>query len=182
MKFEEKTLNNQSIYKGNITEYTVQEVELPNGNKATREIVRHGDAAGIIAIEDGKLLCVKQYRKPIEQVSIEIPAGLVDDGEDNLKAAQRELEEETGYQAKDWSAVTSFYSSPGFTDEKLEIFRAADLFEVEDSLPADDDETLAVLKLTYEEAWEAYEDGVLSDSKTVFALFYWNLLRKTQNI
>jgi len=175
MNFEEQTLSSKSIYKGNITEYEVLKVKLPNGNEATREIVRHDKASAIIPFKNGKLLCVKQFRKPIEKATIEIPAGLVDKEESTLQAAERELEEETGYKANNLSFVTSFYSTPGFTDEKLYIYEATELELVENPLSLDEDETIEILELTYDEAWRAYEEGLINDSKSVFALFYWKM-------
>lgn len=177
MEFEEKTIKSKLIYDGKVTKYIVEDVLLPNGQQSKREIVRHDGAAAVIAFtEDHKLLLVKQYRKAIEKISIEIPAGLKDaEDEDGLNTAKRELEEETGFQAQDWSFVTSFYSTPGFTDEFLEIYEAAQLIKVENPLPKDEDETIELLALTFEEAWKAYEEGQLRDSKSVFALFYWKM-------
>lgn len=177
MNFEEKTINSKKIYTGNITEYEVQTVELPNGEKATREIVWHDDAAAVLAIEDNKMLFVKQYRKPIEKISVELPCGLIESDEQPIEAANRELEEETGYRAKDLNYVTSFYNSPGFTNEKLYIYKATEIEKVEQPLEQDPDETIEVLKLTYEEAWDYLEQGYISDSKTVLALYYWKLIK-----
>lgn len=175
VNFEERTIKETSIYKGNITEYVVKTVELPDGRRATREIVLHDDASAVIAFIDGKLLCVEQFRKPLERTSIEIPAGLIDQGETPLEAAQRELEEETAYQAKNWSEVTSFYNTPGFCNEKLTIFEVSELVAVDNPLAQDEDENLRVMTLTLEEAWGLMESGRICDSKTVFALFYWKM-------
>lgn len=177
MDFEEKTIKSELIYDGKVTKYFVEDVLLPNGKESKREIVRHDGAAAVIAFtEDEKLLFVKQYRKAIEKISIEIPAGLKDaEDENGLKTAKRELEEETGYQAKDWNFVSSYYSTPGFTDEFLEIYEANRLIKIENPLPKDEDETIELLELTFEEAWKEYEKGNLRDSKSVFALFYWKL-------
>lgn len=179
MEFYEETLKSTSIYKGNITEYLVQEVKLPNGEISQREIVRHAAASAVIPFtQDDKIVLVKQYRKAIEQVSVEIPAGLKDDTDtDGLHTAKRELEEETEFNAKSWKFVTSFYSTPGFTDEFLEIYEATELFLVENGLVQDDDENVEVIIATFDEAWELYENGLLRDSKTVFALFYWKMKR-----
>lgn len=180
MDFYEETVEERSVYKGNVTEYTVQKVKLPNGKIAQREIVRHAGAAAIIPFtDDGQLILVKQYRKAIESESIEIPAGLKDlEDESGLNTAKRELEEETGFKAKDWNFVTSFYSTPGFTDEFLEIYEATDLYLADDPLQQDDDENVEVITATYDEAWALYEEGLLRDSKTVFALFYWKMKRQ----
>ncbi len=177
--FYEETIKSKSIYKGNVTEYVIEDVKLPNGEMSQREIVRHAEASAVIPFTDSdEIVLVKQYRKAIDQVSIEIPAGIKDDTDsDGLFTAKRELEEETDYNAKTWTFVTSFYSTPGFTDEFLEIYEARDLFLVEDSLAQDDDENVEVIIATFDEAWELYEQGLLRDSKTVFALFYWKLKR-----
>lgn len=175
MNFEEKTLERKSIYKGNITEYEVQTVELPNGEEAVREIVWHDDAASVFALVDDRLVCVKQYRKPIEKVSVELPCGLVEEGEKPVDGAAREFEEETGYRANELTYITEFYNSPGFTNEKLYIYEASDIEKVDNPLPQDDDENLELVFLTYEEAWQYLEEGLISDSKTVFALYYWKL-------
>lgn len=181
MDFKEETINERSIYKGNVTEYTVQEVRLPNGKTSQREIVRHAGASAVIPfIGEDRIILVRQYRKAIEAESIEIPAGLKDANESASETALRELEEETGYTTDQLSFVTSFYSTPGFTDEFLEIFEARDLYLVEEKRPMDDDEQLEVLTVTYDEAWAFYEEGLLRDSKTVFALFYWKMKRLMQ--
>jgi ADP-ribose pyrophosphatase len=177
MEFYEETIKSTSIYKGNVTEYIVEDVKLPNGEMSQREIVRHDGAAAVLPFtEAGELILVKQYRKAIDQLSIEIPAGLKDktDG-DGLETAKRELEEETGYNAKNWKFITSFYSTPGFTDEFLEIYEATGLYLAENPLSLDEDETVEVVVATYDEAWKFYHKGLLRDSKTVFALFYWKM-------
>lgn len=177
MEFYEETLSEESIYKGNVTEYTVQEVRLPDGKRAQREIVRHAGASAVIPFtEDGRMVLVKQYRKAIDQISIEIPAG-IKDAEDNsaLVTAKRELEEETGYRADNWAFVTSFFSTPGFTDEYLEIYEASGLKKVDNPLNMDEDESIELMEVTFDEAWDLYEKKLLRDSKTVLALFYWKM-------
>ncbi|EHC6479364.1 NUDIX hydrolase, partial [Listeria monocytogenes] len=94
---EEKTLHTEQIFSGNIIELQVDDVELPNGEKSKREIVKHPGAVAIIPFsEDGGMYLVEQYRKPLEKTIIEIPAGKMESGEDPLVTARRELEEETG--------------------------------------------------------------------------------------
>lgn len=179
MDFEERIDQVKTIHDGVITEYQLAEVTLPNGKKAQREIVRHHDAAAIIAFtEDKKIILVRQYRVAIGQTTLELPAGLKDpEDKDTLVTAKREFEEETGMQAKEWEHVTSMYSSPGFTDEYLEIYEARGLEKIDNPLAQDEDEFLELVTLTYEEAVEAHLKGELCDAKTVFALFYWELER-----
>ena len=182
MKFEEKINSVKTIHEGVITKYELVEVTLPDGRPAQREIVRHDDAAAVIAFtEDEKIVLVRQYRVAIGKTTLELPAGLKDpEDRDGLVTAKREFEEETSLRAKKWKFVTSFYSTPGYTDELLEIYEARELVEVEDSLEQDEDEFIEVLTLTYEEAMDAYVREELCDSKTVFALFYWQLLRQKE--
>lgn len=177
MKFEEKINDIKTIHDGKITKYELAEVTLPNGKKAEREIVRHHQAAAIIAFTaDDRLILVRQYRVAIGQTTLEIPAGLKDsEDKDSLVTAKREFEEETGLRANSWKKIQSAYSTPGFTDEFIEIYEANGLEKVEEPLAQDEDEFLEILKLTYDEAMGAYSSGELCDAKTVFALFYWEL-------
>ncbi|TVP92393.1 NUDIX hydrolase [Alkalibacterium sp.] len=184
MEFFEETVSEKSIYKGNVTEYTVQEVRLPDGKLAQREIVRHAGASAVIPFtQDGRMVLVKQYRKAIEQLSVEIPAGIKDEVDDTgLVTAKRELEEETGYQADEWEFVTSFFSTPGFTDEYLEIYEATGLKKVDNPLEMDDDEAIELIEVTFDEAWDLYGQKLIRDSKTVFALFYWKMKKLQESL
>ena len=176
MKFEEKTLSKESIYKGNITEYTVESVELPNGKVSTREIVRHPGAVAIMPFtSEGKMIFVEQFRKPIEQTIYEIPAGKIDDTDtDPVETGVRELKEETGYSAHEFEFVKTFYTTPGFTDEVIHLYRASSLEEQEEEA-LDEDEFLELIELSFEEAWQAYEDSKIIDAKTIMALLYWKI-------
>ena len=128
MKLGEKTLSSEMIYEGKIVKLEKQKVELPNGRISSREIVRHGEAVAILPIDqDGNLLLVEQFRKPIDKVILEIPAGLVEPGEEPAQAAARELEEECGVVAGKLEFVVKYYTTPGFSDEMIHLFRATDL-------------------------------------------------------
>lgn len=183
MDFVEKTVNKELIYKGNITEYWVEKVLLPNGKKADREIVKHDGAVAIMPFTaDSKMVFVKQFRKAIEKTILEIPAGKIDaTDKEPAETGKRELEEETGFRAARFELETSFYTSPGFTNELVYIYRAEGLTKVDQPLAQDEDEFIEILTLSFEEAWEAYEQQLIIDSKTVFALFYWKLTRQTKN-
>ncbi|ULH14951.1 NUDIX hydrolase [Deinococcus sp. KNUC1210] len=135
------------------------------------EIVRHKSAVCILALnEHGQMLCVRQMRRAIGQHSVEAPAGLIDEGETPEQAARRELQEETGLDA-DMELLTRFYSSPGFCDEELYVFRANNMRE--SRLPMDDDEEIEVLWLTPGEVLSRLKDGTLvgSASTVTAALF-----------
>ena len=116
MDFKEETIKSHCIYKGNITEYWVEDVLLPNGKKTKRELVKHAGAVAIMPFtKDGKMIFVKQFRKAIDKAILEIPAGLIDKEDANpIETGKRELEEETGYQANVFVLETGFYTSPGF--------------------------------------------------------------------
>jgi ADP-ribose pyrophosphatase len=176
-KFEEPTLSTKPIFQGKIISLQVDEVRLPNGETATREIVRHPGAVAVIALIDDKMIVVEQYRKPLEKSQVEIPAGKLDAGEDPLDAAARELEEETGYRGGSVRHVCSFYTSPGFADELLHLYIAEGLIKGE-SRP-DEDEFLDCEAITLEEAKQYISENRISDAKTIMAVYVWELYRMT---
>ena len=134
---EEKTLSTQQIFNGKVISLQVDEVELPNGKKAKRELIKHPGAVAIIAITDeNKLVLVEQYRKALQRTIVEIPAGKLEKGEEPLECAKRELEEETGYECKSIELVTSFYTSPGFADEIVHVYLATGLTKKENAAGA----------------------------------------------
>lgn len=173
---EEKTLHTEKIFSGNVIALQVDDVELPNGEKSKREIVKHPGAVAIIPFSaDGEMYLVEQYRKPLEKTIIEIPAGEIELGEDPLVTARRELEEETGFQSDDLTYLTSFYTSPGFADELLHIYVARDLRKMEQPLAQDADEFINLVKVTPEEAEQLIEQQLIHDAKTMYAMQYWKL-------
>ncbi|MBL1225326.1 NUDIX domain-containing protein [Enterococcus sp. BWR-S5] len=177
--FEEKTLSRQEIFKGKIIDVAVDEVQLPDGSTAKRELVFHPGAVAIIPITaEDKLMMVKQFRKPLEKVILEIPAGKIDPGETiPIETARRELEEETGYRAHVLEPVAEMYVSPGFANELLHIFYAEGLTKVENPLAQDEDEVLELYELTLEEAKQEIKSGLICDAKTLFAVQYWELMK-----
>ena len=177
MDFEEKTIKREHIYQGAIIDLFLDDVLLPNGKEAKREIIKHPGAVAIAAFtNDDKMIFVKQYRKAVEQVLLEIPAGKIDLTDENpIETGRRELEEETGYQAKTFELETSFYTSPGFANELIYIYTARELTKVEEPLAQDEDEFIELVYLTFDEAWEAYEKHLIYDAKTVYALLAWKL-------
>lgn len=179
MNFEEKTLSSKYIYQGHLIDYVVEKVELPNGKEATREIVRHPGAVAILPITaDDKMVFVEQFRKPIEKTILEVPAGKIDVSDTSPReTAIRELEEETGYQAESFDYIKTFYTTPGFTDEIIHLYRATGLKKKDEPLLLDEDEFLEIKELTFEEAWDAYEKEQIVDAKTIMALLYWKIER-----
>ena len=178
-KFKEKTLKSRRIYKGRIVSLREDTVKMSNGRVAKREIVEHAGAVVIIGITDDlpsprlrqaskKILLIKQFRKPIEKEIIEIPAGLVHADETSLKAAKRELLEETGYHAKKIKKVLEAYTTPGYSTEMLQYFLAWDL-ETRAQKP-DEDELIKVMPVPLKAAWKLVEQGKIKDNKTIIAI------------
>lgn len=170
VKFGEKTLSKEDIYEGSIIHLERLKVELQNETVSYREIVRHSPAVAIIATKEDKLLLVRQFRKPAEEALLEIPAGMVEEGEDFLFSAQRELEEETTYQAEEWKEVAKLYPSPGWSTECLTVYRAKNLHKVAHPRPQDADEHIEQVWLSLAEAREALEKGEITDMKTAYAI------------
>ena len=169
IKFKEKTITSENIYKGKILNLRVDEIELPDGRNSVREIVEHSGGVTIIAItDDNEILLVKQYRKPAEDVLLEIPAGKLEDGEVPLSCAKRELVEETGYQTNEINKLFSFYTSPGYSNEIIHIFIARGLTFIGQN--PDNDEFIEVVKIKKQEIMELINNGKIKDSKTIIGL------------
>lgn len=178
MEFEEKTLKRTEIFKGHIFQVAVDDVELPNGlGQAKRELIFHKGAVAILTVtKEGKIIIVKQYRKAIEKISYEIPAGKLEVGEagSELEAAARELEEETGYRGQ-LTEIYEFYTAIGFCNEKIKLYLATDLEKVPNPRPQDEDEVLEIFELSLEECQKLIDSGDICDAKTIMALQYYAL-------
>ncbi|MFT8322008.1 MAG: NUDIX hydrolase [Bacillus sp. (in: firmicutes)] len=182
MNLQEKTISTKKIFDGRIITVQVDEVELPNGKTSTRELVKHPGAVAVIAVTDeGKLVMVEQYRKPLEKEIVEIPAGKLEKGEDPAVCAERELEEETGYGCKRLELLTSFYTSPGFADEIIHIYMAKGLFKLENAAGLDEDEFVNLMEVSLEEALEMVGNQRIFDAKTIYAVQYMQLLKALEN-
>ncbi|MCO6542793.1 MAG: NUDIX hydrolase [Lactobacillus sp.] len=178
MELSEKLLTKKRLFTGKVINLDLEEVCLPNGQHAQREIVHHHGAVGIMALIDNQLLLVKQWREPMQRLTLEIPAGKIEPGQQNLEAeALRELNEETGYQCDSLKKLGGFYSSPGFTDEYLTLFYAPQLEKATHKRPLDDDEFLNLQFLTWEKAQEQIAAGLICDAKTLMAILIWQNLR-----
>lgn len=170
MIFEEKKISSERIYEGAILNLRRDTVTAPKG-QAYREIVEHNGAVAIVPItNDGKLVMVKQFRYPSGQIVLEVPAGKIDKGEtDELKAARRELREETGYTAKDFHYLGKINPSVAYTEEVIHLYAATGLTPGETEF--DDDEALDILEYDFNEAYNMAASGELVDAKTIAAIF-----------
>lgn len=166
----EKQKASEEIYDGVILHVYKDTVELPDGNSSTRELVRHVGAAAVVAVtDDGKVIVEKQFRYPFNEVLTEIPAGKLDSKEeDPLDAAKRELLEETGITADDWTDLGIFYPTVAYTDEKIWLYLARNLHYGEQKL--DEHEFLNVEKVPLEELVEAIMADKIRDGKTQVAI------------
>lgn len=180
--FEEKTVVSKYIYKGKILNLRYDSVKLPNGKSAGREIVEHKGAVAIIAAVDKSILMVKQYRKAVEEELLEIPAGKIENDEPADDCALRELKEETGYVAKkeNISKIYEFYTSPGFSDEKMYLFYAHDL--IQDKPDLDEDEFITVDKIQPDKLNALLNSGRIKDAKTIIAVQYYLKLLKDRKL
>lgn len=171
MNFEEKTINSRDIFSGRIIKVRVDTVSLPDGRESTREIVEHAGAVAMVAVDDAdNIYLVRQYRKAAEQVMLEIPAGTLEPDEEILSCARRELEEEIGLRAGSWEKILSYYSAPGFCDEKLHLFLARDLSTGEKN--PDSDEFLESVSIPLKEAYRMIFTGQIVDGKSIIGIQY----------
>lgn len=169
MNTYEKTLEISNIYLGKVINLDIETVLLPNNKKAKREIVRHPGAVAILPINDrGEIYFVRQYRKAIDMELLEIPAGKIENGEEPKNCALRELQEEIGFTADKLTFIGEFYTSPGFADEKIYIYKAEEL--TQSRLKMDEDEFINIIKCDKYEAIEMIKKGMIKDAKTVLAL------------
>lgn len=171
-----EVIASRSIYEGRIVTMRVDEITLPRGGTATRVVVEHPGAVVMIAIDHAdNVYLVRQYRHAIGKILLELPAGTLEAQEDPLEAAKRELREEVGATAGDWRRLGSFYSSPGFVNEYMDVFLARDL-TIEASDP-DYDEDLEVVSLPLSDLLEGRVELLDAKSLAALRLLDWELRR-----
>lgn len=166
MDLKEQCVKQTYYYRGMI-QLRDDEVRLPNGLPTRRVVVEHPGAAAVVASDpQGRIVLVRQYRYPIEENLLEIPAGKLDAGEDPEKCARRELNEETGLTARTLVPLGAIYTSPGFCNERIYLFWAA-CVDGGEAAPHDPDEFLQVVRMDPAQALEMAASGKLEDCKTV---------------
>jgi ADP-ribose diphosphatase len=166
----ERTISSRRAFNGRLLSLRVDEVELGGGRLATREVVEHPGAVGILAFDGTRLAVVRQWRTAAAAELLEIPAGTLEAGESPQEAAARELAEECGLRADSWEAGPSFFTAPGFCTERLTLFLASGLHAVE--VPSPEDEALEASWLTIPDALAASEDGRIVDAKSLVGILW----------
>lgn len=176
----ETTIKSEKIYSGKILSVKVNTVELPDQKYSKREIVLHDPAVCIVAKNKEKIILVKQYRISVDKEILEIPAGMIEPGEAPKEAAIRELRGETGYESKNIEYVTEFYSSPGYSSEKIYLFYADNLELKEQNL--DEEEQIEVLEVSIDEALKMIEVGDIMDSKTIAGILLYKNFKEKKDV
>jgi len=167
----ETPLDSEQVFDGRLLKVYRDRVRLPDGATSVREYIRHPGAVAIVALfEDGQVLLERQFRYPLRRTFIEIPAGKLEPGEDHLVTGQRELQEETGYVAREWRKLGQIHNAIGYSDELIEIWLARGLEKREARLA--DGEFLEVFALPLAEAQAMARDGRITDVKTVTGLLW----------
>ena len=169
MNLTEKTIATREIFSGRIIHIKEDTVLLPNGKTAGRELVIHNGGVGVIAVdEDKNVFMVEQYRKPYDEVVLEIPAGKLEKDEDPFCAGKRELAEETGYTAENFTFLGKSYPSPGYCSEIIHLYLAQNLSYVGQHLDAD--EFVEVKKIPLDTLVQMLMNNEIADAKTEIAI------------
>jgi ADP-ribose pyrophosphatase len=168
-----KIISSHEVYKCSLFQVTEDEaIDEKSGFQIKRSVVRHRGSAVMLAVDDKKrILLVRQYRLPADRYLWELPAGKIDEGEKPLQAAKRELVEETGYKAKTWTKLASFFVSPGFVQERMTIYLAKDLTAGE-AMPMDD-ERIETKWFKRKEVAKMIDDSEIEDGKTIIGYYRW---------
>jgi ADP-ribose pyrophosphatase len=167
-----KIISSRELLKNKLFAVVEEVAHDPSGFEIKRAIIKHPGSAVMMAVDgNDRVLLVRQFRLPAEQELWELPAGRLDPGESVLEAAKRELREETGYQAKQWSELGSFWASPGYVAEKMTIFLASDLTEGKQETM--EDERIEIQWFPVAQMGEMIRTGQIIDGKTMIGYFLW---------
>lgn len=167
----ETRIDGETAYPGSFFSIQKDSVRLPDGAVAYREFMRHPGAATIIPLfDDGTVLVERQFRYPMNQIFIELPAGKIDQGEHSFETAKRELEEETGYVADEWYFVTTIHNAIGYSDEHIDIYLAKGLRQGKVRL--DEEEFIQSFRIPVTELLDWVKNGQVTDVKTIIGAFW----------
>ena len=167
----ERTLRSRRAYEGRLISLRVDDVELEDGRRSSREIVEHPGAVAILPWDGTRLTLVRQWRHAAQRELLEIPAGTLEPGEEPLATAKRELLEETGLHAETWQVGPTFYTAPGFCTERLTVYLATDLRDVAATSSAAD-EAIETSRLPLGDALAAIDGGDVIDAKSLVAILW----------
>lgn len=163
----------EEIYKGRIISLRKETFQVPGGSPAHFDIITHPGAVAMIPVNaQGNLLLVKQWRRAVQKILLEIPAGTLEENEEPLLCAQRELQEEIGFKAATFISLGGLYTAPGFCNEYLHIFIAQDL--TPSPLPTDEHEQIDVVEISLEKLLNKIEEHEIEDAKTIASILHYN--------
>jgi ADP-ribose pyrophosphatase len=169
MSNDEKLLSREEVFIGRAVSLRIDTIEKKSGEITTREIVEHADCIAVVAIDgEGRIVMVKQFRRPVNKILLEIPAGGVEDGEDPEDCVRRELQEEIGYMPGKLQSMGGFYAAPGYCTEYLHLFLATQL--TEGKLTAEDTDEIEVVRIAVSEVRAMIDSGQICDAKSIAGL------------
>ena len=180
MTIRPEVLQSNTPYEGGFFRVVVEKLRMPDGADALYETVKHPGAVAVVPVgADGRILMVRQRRHAVEDELLEIPAGKLEADEDPWVCARRELEEETGFTCPHLELLVTYYSTPGFSDEKVYVFLGQDLKQVADPPATDGSEPISMEWLEDEEGIPAILDGRVVDGKSIIGIAL-NALRRQE--
>lgn len=168
MNLTEKTVKQNVVFEGKIIRVRCDDAQLPDGKPCKREVVDHAGGASVLYVREGKVLLVRQFRYPYMEETLEIPAGKLNPGEDPAQTAARELAEETGWQPASVEHMFTIYPTPGYSAEKIYIYRAHGVREGQ--VHPDEDEFVTAAFYPVDEVLSMIEKGEIKDAKTIIAV------------
>ena len=181
MLMNERTIHMERVYDGRIVALELHDVEMHHGVRAKREVIRHGPAVAVVAeTQDGRFALVRQFRKPVECAMLEVVAGNVEPGEPLETSARREVREETGYEVETIRRLGAIYTSPGYVDERIELYHAR-LAAQPAAKAMDEDEHVELAIYSREEVRELIVSGKIQDGKTLSAWLLYERMPEAES-